>query len=135
MKSASFLRRMAAMTYDSFLILACIIFSTLIWVVVRNEAVTPSSLIAFRVYLCVIIYLFFVWFWVKRGKTLGMLAWKTKLVDVHGESIGILRASVRIVLAALFSIPFGFTYIWMLLDPDSLALHDRISKTYIVLDS
>lgn len=132
MEKASLLRRLAAMTYDLFIIIACIIFSTLIWVIVKNEAVAANNVIVFRTYILAVIYLFFVWFWVKRGQTLGMLAWKMKLVGSDGNKVGVIRASFRFILALLFSIPCGFTYIWMILDPESVTLHDRISKTYVV---
>ena len=132
MEQSSFFRRLGAIAYDIFLIFTCLIFSTLIWVILNNKAVSQDNILLLRIYCLSVIYLFFIWFWVKRGQTLGMLAWKIKLVDQYGSTVNVSKASIRLFYAILFSLPCGLTYIWMLLDPESITLHDRLSKTYMV---
>lgn len=129
---ASLARILASFLYDSFLVIACIIVSTLLWVVVTNDAVKYEYMNAFRMYLFLVVFLFFTYFWHKKGQTLGMLAWKIKVVDHHGNKISFARASIRFFLATIFSLSGGLTFIWKLLDPNSLSLHDRVSGTNII---
>jgi uncharacterized RDD family membrane protein YckC len=76
-------------------------------------------------------FLFYYWFWTHGGQTLGMRAWRLKVIDARldGTPPHFLRCVLRFV-GAFFSISaFGLGYIWVLFDPNKDTWHDRISNT------
>ncbi|MFV1993160.1 MAG: RDD family protein, partial [Acidiferrobacterales bacterium] len=89
--------------------------------------------LAFRVLLLVIAYLFFCWFWTHGGQTLGMRAWKIRLLNLDNGPVTWLAATGRFCLAILSWLLLGLGYFSMLWDPDGLSWHDRLSSTHLVL--
>ena len=76
-------------------------------------------------------FLFYYWFWTHGGQTLGMRAWRLKVIDARldGTPPHFLRCVLRFV-GAFFSVSvFGLGYIWVLFDPNRDTWHDRISNT------
>ncbi|MDX1696290.1 MAG: RDD family protein, partial [Ketobacteraceae bacterium] len=76
-------------------------------------------------------FLFYYWFWTHGGQTLGMRAWRLKVVDARldGTPPHFIRCVLRFV-GAFFSLSaFGLGYIWVLFDPNNDTWHDRISST------
>lgn len=137
-------RRLAAMTYDSVLILA-------IWMVVTffvlslfgidnartvdGEAVTldPVYKNTLLVVMLLSAYAFFGWFWTHSGQTLGMQAWRIRVVNNEGETISASQSASRYALAILSVIPFGLGFFMMLFNARKETLHDKFSKTKLVL--
>lgn len=127
-------RRLAAAFYDSLIVLALWFLGTaLILPLTHGEAVASSDLLAimaYRLYLLGIGFLFFAGFWTRSGQTLGMLAWRVRVVQSPtGASITWKQALLR-YLAALFSwLVVGLGFIWSLFDSERKAWHDRLSGT------
>ena len=74
---------------------------------------------------------FFVWFWSKSGQTLGMRAWKLKLVGENHIRITWAQAFFRFCYALISWIPFGAGFLWIIIDKKKQAWHDKVSRTYI----
>ncbi|MEW8657018.1 MAG: RDD family protein [Candidatus Thiodiazotropha endolucinida] len=127
------IRRLAAILYDSLLLIALLFVATAI---VTLPFGNPSGkmLLFFQFFIFEIIPLiFFTGFWVRGGQTLGMRAWRLKLTRMDGGDVGWSDALKR-HFAALFSIlVFGLGFIWILVDPQKLAWHDRLSKTRLII--
>jgi uncharacterized RDD family membrane protein YckC len=77
--------------------------------------------------------LFFVGFWVKGGQTLGMQAWRIKLVTQDGGDVSPARALLRALLATLSAACLGLGYAWSLVDRDKRYWHDMLSGTRLIL--
>ena len=77
--------------------------------------------------------MFFTWFWVHGGQTVGMRAWRLRVVSFDGERIGWRTAAIRFLLAIVSAAMLGLGYLWVLIDPERLAWHDRLSKSRVVL--
>ncbi len=131
--NAHFLFRLAAMLYDSLLLLALWMIGGFLYLpVTGGDPVTPADPF-FQLYLLAIAYLFFVGFWVHGGRTLGMLSWRLRLIDAAGGGPpGLGQASLRFVLAILSWLPFGAGYLWSLFDSERRTLHDRLTGTRMV---
>lgn len=129
----SILRRLAAMLYDSILILAMMLISTAIIV-----AIIPAHVIApgnhwYQAWLLLIMFGFFAWFWTHGGQTLGMLAWRIQIKTADGAKPTLKDAAIRFCLAIPSLLFAGVGLLWQLLDKDRLALHDRFSNTQLVM--
>ena len=77
-----------------------------------------------------IIMTFFVIFWHKSGQTLGMQAWRIKLVDDLGKPASIKQAYIRCIAACFSFLFFGVGYWWIFFHPQGRSWHDILSKTH-----
>lgn len=133
MKNTTLFRRIAAMLYDGLLILALLFLSTLPFIAVRGgEPVEAGENLIYRSILALVIYGFFVGFWTRSGRTLGMQSWRLQLQAADGNPPKIAAATVRFFAAILSWLPIGLGFLWQVWDKDGLTWHDRISKTRIV---
>ena len=126
-----FLRRMAACLYDALVLTAVEMGAGAAWVAVARRAVEPGNP-AFQAYLFAVAALFFCAFW-RRGETLGMRAWRLRVVGPDGHAPGWGRAFGRFAAALLSWAAFGLGFLWVLVDRDRRAWHDRLSGTRLVL--
>jgi uncharacterized RDD family membrane protein YckC len=79
------------------------------------------------------VVVFFVWFWVRSGQTLGMQSWRLRLETEDGELIGARTGLARLGLALLSFICLGAGYWWILIDPERRAWHDRLTGTRVIV--
>lgn len=133
MQNTHLLRRVAAMLYDGLLILALLFLATLPFIAVRGgDPVEANENLMYRLILCLVIFVFFVGFWTRSGRTLGMQSWRLQLEANSGGEISIKVASLRFFAALISWLPAGLGFWWSLWDSDRLTWHDRISGTRIV---
>lgn len=126
-------RRLAAMLYDWLLLIALmLVATTLITLPFGMPSGIALSLFQFILF-GVIPVLFFSGFWAIGGQTLGMRAWRIKVVTEHGKPLNWGNALLRLLAALLSLLVCGLGYVWILLDPQKLAWHDRLSKTRLVM--
>ena len=117
------------MVYDGCLILAIWMLSTLALVAAQDAAVGGW---AYRALLGLEAAGFYLYFWRATGQTLGMQAWRIKTVNQAGERLTYGEGCARLGFACLSLACLGLGFLWMLLDRDRLAWHDRASGTYVV---
>ena len=133
MKNTGLMRRFAAILYDALLVAALLFLATVPFIALRGgEPVEIGDNSVYRVVLVVVIYGFFVGFWTRSGRTLGMQSWGLQLQTMDGEKPTFATASVRFVAALLSWAPLGLGFLWQLWDRDRLTWHDRISGTRLV---
>lgn len=92
---AGVLRRLAAIAYDSLLLLAVLFIAS--WAALpftHGEAVHANNPL-FTSYLFLITFFFFAWFWIHGGQTLGMRAWRLRVQLRDGNPIGWWHALLR----------------------------------------
>lgn len=77
--------------------------------------------------------LFFTWFWTHGGQTLGMRAWRMKVVAVDGKAVTWPQALRRFAGAVLSATCFGLGYLWIVFDPHRRSWHDRLSSTRLIV--
>ena len=133
MKNTSLMRRIAAMLYDGLLVAALLIMATLPFIAVRGvRPVETGENHFYQFVLILVIYVFFVTFWTRSGRTLGMQSWRLQLEKFDGGGVSIGTATIRFFAALISWAPVGLGFLWQLWDKDNLTWHDRISKTRIV---
>lgn len=126
-RSLLLLRRLLAFLYDCFLLIALFFAVTAVALFLNDGKAIESVL--YKLTLLPIAGVFFVWFWKNGGQTLGMRAWRIKLVNNEGSAAGWTQCTLHFVFGVVF---FGFTYLFMLLNRQQSALHDHLSNTRIV---
>ena len=136
-------RRLAAMLYDSLLVFA-------IWIMVgfvvlsafgleeartlEGEVVVMDTLVKNTLFAAMLLsaFLFFGFFWTQSGQTLGMQAWRIRVLRNDGSSISWKQAAIRFVAAPPSLLLLGLGYWYCLLDPARRSVPDLLSATRIV---
>ena len=140
-ETPGFLRRLGAIVYDTATAIALIFVAhTLVVVSIGTiggwENFDAAGLgrnplhIAF---LLAMAPLFFLVFWTKGGQTLGMRAWRIRVVRKDGAPLTPGDAAKRLVASLLSWLCLGLGFLWILVDRERIAWHDRLSGTRLVL--
>lgn len=133
MQNAGLLRRFGAIIYDTLLVAALLFLATLPFIALRGgESVEPNGNLAYQLTLAAVCYTFFVGFWVKKGRTLGMQSWGLQLENGQQQRVSLAQGTIRFFAAILSWLPAGLGFLWQLWDRDRLAWHDRLSGTRLV---
>ena len=133
MQNTGLFRRLAAMLYDTLLVAALLMLATLPFIAIRGgEPVETGDNLLYRLVLVGVVLAFFVGFWSRSGRTLGMQSWGLQLETQDGQIPSLGTACLRFFAAMLSLIPLGLGFFWQLWDRESLTWHDRISKTRLV---
>lgn len=122
-------RRMLAISYDLILIIAVLFVATAILLPFTHGNAIHSGNSAYLAYLTAWIYLYFIWHWTHGGQTLGMRAWKIRLLDDNAGPVSWSTANKRFLLAFLSWLFVGSGFLWAALDREGLAFHDRYSRS------
>ena len=134
---AGFGRRVAALVYDAFLLAALLmIFTGGALFFTHGAAVVPANagawVYVYRAGLLFVIAGYYALNWLRSGQTLGMRAWRIRTVSASGSPVTWRAAILRIGFGFLAWAPAALGVLWLYLDPEHLALHDRLSKTRVV---
>lgn len=130
------LRRLAAIFYDLWLIAALWLLGAMADTVIRTAiGGTPGEgqHWLLQLYMALTPPLFFTWFWTHGGQTLGMRAWRIRLVNDQGANVSTAQALRRCLWALPSLALFGFGLIWVIFDENKAAWHDRASQTWLVM--
>ena len=116
-RPASLWRRFAAMIYDWFLVAALLIVVSIPPVMLNGGAFIDGSPVGniknalFFVYLVFWVTAFYSWFWTHGGQTLGMTAWKIRVIGANNNKVSWRQAAIRCLCAILglgnLSAPFN----------------------------
>jgi uncharacterized RDD family membrane protein YckC len=124
--SSLLLRRSAAFLYDCLLLIAIYFVVTAVAISFNDGQAIQHF--AYKFLLYAIAFLFFDWFWMHGGQTLGMRAWKIKLSTTNDTNLSHKQCLIRYVLGSIF---FVITLFYAFVDKRGSALHDRLSDTKI----
>lgn len=134
-KYAGLMRRMLAIIYDLFLLLALLYIATsAVMVFNQGNAIVPGHpLYAFYVScLLIISFCFYGWFWTHGGQTLGMKTWKMKLQRNNGDAVTWPLAFIRFITAVFSWSAAGLGFFWSLFNPQKRTWHDIASNCVLV---
>ncbi|MDH5571581.1 MAG: RDD family protein [Gammaproteobacteria bacterium] len=141
---ASLFKRLLAICYDLLLLTALlftvgvIVASIFTFAINHGNAITEEhpAYTFYRVFilatLFITAYLFFGWFWIHGGQTLGMKTWRLRLQSTDTGTFNWKRAAIRYLGAVISWLVFGLGFIWILIDKNKRSWHDLMSKSVIV---
>lgn len=129
------LRRLAAIFYDSWLIVGLWFVGATVDYAIQVAAGTSEAPLRWPLQLFLILspLLFFGWFWTHGGQTLGMRAWRLRLLDARGRTVTWQQSAIRVAVAYLSAIALGLGYLWVWISADRQAWHDTLSGTRLVM--
>ena len=123
-ENIGFLKNMAICLYDLMLLFSVLFFMSLPWIMMTSgEAITNN--IFYQFYLLLIILIYYLWFWINHGQTLGMKSWKTYVLNQDNQTITIHQGIIRILISLIGG--------HLLLIFNEKSLQDIISKTHIIV--
>ncbi len=145
---ANFRRRFGSWVYDLLVIIAIFMLSGYVCValfvaldaadiisIVRSgfgidwNATHPAYKVAFNAWGVAWICGFFIYFWSKKGQTLGMRAWRLRVQNLDGSLMS-KTTSIKRLLTTLL----GLGNILVIFDrKNKLSLQDRMTKTEVVV--
>jgi uncharacterized RDD family membrane protein YckC len=128
----SFLCRLAIIVYDLLLLVALLFLATALLLPFNAGEAFTKEQIFYPVYLLVVSFVFYGWFWTHGGQTLGLRAWKAKVLTVNQQPISWTQALVRFVTAFASC---GLGLLWVLVDKQRQSWHDHLSKTAVFFDA
>lgn len=138
-------RRAAAMLYDALLILALLFMAGFLNLFIQIRIFGDEQLKAmteqghnlggpfFYTALLVIIYGFFGFFWTRSGQTLGMQAWRIKVVDRENRLITPWQSIIRFLIAIPSLSLAGIGLLWALVDQQRRSWQDLASSSRVIL--
>jgi uncharacterized RDD family membrane protein YckC len=130
--SAPLARRLAALAYDALLVGGLLFVFTLVLILLRGgRAIDPDTL-WYRASLVAVTFAFCGASWTRGGQTLGMRAWRIRVVARDGRELGWPRAALRFAASWVALLPAGAGYWWVLFDSDRCCWHDRLSGTRVI---
>lgn len=135
-------RRLGAMLYDGFLVIAIWVAVTVVHMLffryvlgqqTEEIGTTASDIWSLRLMLVFFVTLFFVFSWSRGGMTLGMQAWRLRVQAADGYSLNLKQCLIRCAVAWFSLLAFGLGYLWVLFDKQRRSWPDIASNTQTVV--
>ena len=120
------------MVYECLLLFGVAFFASLPFLGAAGANTSGWVRFAYQGYLFLVIGLYFVTSWRRRGQTLAMKTWKLRLVGGQGARITLRQAMLRYAYAWPSLLLGGIGILYAPLDRERQFLHDRLSGTRIV---
>src|SRR5437763_10616022 len=148
-------RRLIAMVYETFLLLAVEMLAVALWLLVTRNSQAPLAQHGLKLFLFVVTGVYFIHSWTDSGHTLAMKTWRMRVVGRNEGRLPLRTATLRYLLAWGWFLPallvcgllglkdkqqIGIALAvgvsaWALtafLDRDRQFLHDRLLGTRLV---
>ena len=121
------LRRIAASVYDLFLLLGVwfAVGSFAVWInggIIQTKWVGPILVILST-------WIFYGYFWMNGGKTLGMAVWNFQIYSTNGGNITLQKVTIRFFCNVLTILLIGIPLVMMYFSKNNLSFSDYLSKT------
>ncbi len=126
-------RRLAAMLYESLLLLGVLSVSFMVPHLLLGIGLgitAPGPVLLAHV--AIVLATYFLWYWSHGGQTLAMQTWKLRITTPGGVPPRLTFLILRYLLSWPSLLFYGAGIIWSLFDRDRQFLHDRLAGTRIV---
>lgn len=130
--TASLIRRLAALVYDTLILSGLCFVATLVLVWLNGGQAFAAHDARLSVWLMMVCFVFVGWCWTHGGQTPGMRAWNIQVEGDNGQCLSWTQALVRFLSAGLSLVCLGSGYLWMLIDSEKRTWPDRWSGTRVV---
>lgn len=127
-------RRFAAIIYDIFPLISIWFFTGAISLLLTAGTLEVSHPpLWYRFLLLAMTASYFVVSWIRGGQTIGMRAWRIKLVRSDRSALTVTVALRRFVVALLSLGLVGLGFFWAFFDPQRRCWHDLAAGTRVIV--
>lgn len=120
------------MMYDSLIIVGLLMIASALALPFGNLEKIAGRDIWFSSWLLLVIFLYLGGCWHHAGMTVGMRAWRVKLVDAEGGKISWLRCGLRFFTGFASVGALGVGLLWSLFDDKKRCWHDLAGRTVLI---
>lgn len=126
-RGAAFRFRLFAMLYDALVVLGIWIFTIVLLVTVTGREILGAWV---QSLLFLEMFAFFTFFWIHRGQTIGMLAWRLRIQA--DRPFNLRGALLRFIGALLSFATLGLGYFWIWFDGRNRSFSDLLSHSIVI---
>lgn len=123
------------MSYDTIIVLGLLLVAAAIASPLDSDNQHALRDPVFTAYLVMVWFFYLSYCWINGGMTIGMRAWRLKLIADDGITINWKFCLVRFLISILAVAAFGLGFIWSLFDKRHRCWQDRASHSGIYLSN
>jgi uncharacterized RDD family membrane protein YckC len=129
--------RLAALAYDLFPLAALWMTTAALFLLGAHgevDAAHPPAIyrVGLQLALLAITASYFVFSWSRGGQTIGMRAWRIRIMAADGSPLPWPRALLRFIVALVSLGALGLGFLWCLIDRERRAWHDLAARATCV---
>lgn len=128
----SLLKLGACFIYDALIVIALSFALAGLFLLIAGDARYGIKRYVLQFTLWFFIGIYFAWCWSRSGQTLAMKTWKLRVVGADAKPLALRAAAIRYIVATVSFMLLGIGFLWAIIDPDKLYLHDRLLKNRII---
>jgi len=121
-----------AMIYDAIILLGLLILASAVALPFGNINKVAFHDLWFTLWLLTVCCLYLAGCWRYGGMTVGMRAWKIRLVSSDGTPVSWPRCLLRFLVGAVSLAIFGLGILWALIDQKNRGWHDLAARTVLL---
>lgn len=126
-------KHFAAFVYDIFPLLGVFIATSLIVMLLRGGEIVEPGNIWFSLLLLFELVFYYVYSWKKGGQTLGMRAWKIKIIpqNENQKNLSWKQSLLRFIVGCVSTLCLGLGILWKILSDSKTSWMDMISHSEV----
>ncbi len=129
--------RLAAAVYDLFPLIALWMLTAGLCLLAVGGHVDPAHpplawRVALRLALLAVTAAYFVVSWSRGGQTIGMRAWRLRVLAMPDGALTLPRALARFAASLLSLLALGIGFLWCLFEPERRGWHDLLAGSRVV---
>lgn len=124
--------RLTALIYDIFPLLGIWFFAGAVGLSIAGDENRFARNIVIQMLVLLLTASYFVISWTRGGQTIGMRAWRLRLIAEDGSRMTTARAIWRFVLASLSLMLLGAGFWWQFFDREKRTAHDALAHTRMI---
>jgi len=125
-------RRLLAMLYDAIILLGLLIIASAVALPFGGVNRIALQDFWFTLWLLLVCFAYLAGCWRYGGLTVGMRAWKLRLVSSDGGKISWSRCLLRFLVGLVSLAVFGLGFLWALADKNKRTWHDLAAGTVLI---
>ena len=125
-------RRLLAMIYDAVILLGLLILASAVALPFGNAHKVALHDFWFTLWLLLVCFAYLGGCWRYAGMTVGMRAWRIKLVSSDDQQVSWLKCLMRFFVGALSLAVLGIGILWSLVDKKNRGWHDLAARTLLI---
>lgn len=119
------------MLYDGLVVIALLMLTTILAMALGMENRTAGKDPIYTAGLMLVWFSYLAWCWRNGGMTLGMRAWKARIISDENTIPRWSQCIIRFLVSLLSAATAGLGFIWSVFRKDRRTWHDLVSRTHL----